>query len=72
MVEVNRPASLPSLWTNSLQNGDGDTQIESWLGKGALQKDFLFERPSGKQGILTSLPIRERIAKDDVLNEPQL
>ena len=37
-----------------------------------VQQDFIFERPSGKQGILTSLPIRERIAKDDALNELQL
>ena len=29
-----------------LQNGDGEAEIELWLGKGALEKDLLSERLS--------------------------
>ena len=59
-------------WKLPLQKGEADAEIGLWLRKGAPQKDLVFERPSGKQGMLTSLPIRERIAKDDALNELQL
>lgn len=40
-----------------LQNGESDAQIELWLGKGVLEKDFLLAtsvpRPSSKSSIRT-------------------